>query len=283
MHAIMDILNQLVYARLMPAQLSAHPADLPGLLGELRASRLRITARLLELERQANRSASAIAVRRYQLQFVALADVLHFFQLQAGPRFHEFYHEAAALVMGLIMALEQYFPEHLAKDLYLPGPYAGHILSQQASRMRDTETALLESRINPALVDIIFRPMRRADAQPTFGTAGFYRHLLRDLREKDHLYYMDPEDRTLFILFAHNFNCPDLLRHTTTVLRNRTAALKTLQEKKGLLSWYEKELRHLPSNEFALYPGKGSIRDQLLQWIKEEKLFMHNLYTTWNS
>lgn len=279
----MDILNQLVYARLMPAQLSANPADLPGLLGEIRAAKLRITARLLELDRQSDSPASAIAIRRYQLQFVAVVDVLHFFQLQAGPRLQDFYREAAALVMELIMALEQYFPEHLAKDLFLPGPYAGHILSQQASRMRDTETALLENSIDPALVSIIFHPMRRADAQPTFGTASFYRRLLRDLREQDHLYYMDPEERTLFILFSHNFNCPDLLRHATTILRNRIAALKTLQEKKGLLSWYEKELRHLPSNEYALFPGKGSIKDQLLQWIKEEKQFMHNLYTTWNS
>ena len=99
MHAIMDILNQLVYARLMPAQLSAHPAGLPGLIGELRASKLRITARLLELDRQTDNPASAIAIRRYQLQFVAVVDVLHFFQLQAGPRFQEFYDEAAALVM----------------------------------------------------------------------------------------------------------------------------------------------------------------------------------------
>ncbi len=106
---------------------------------------------------------------------------------------------------------------------------------------------------------------------------------MSDLREPASHYYMDPEEQTLFILFAHNFNCPDTLRYTTAALRNRTAALRTLQEKKGLLSWYEKELRHLPSTDCSLHPGKGSIRDQLLEWIKEEKQFMHNLYTTSNS
>jgi len=279
----MDSVNQLVYARLMPAQLSSHPADVPGLLAALRAAKLRMTAQMLEIESQPDSAESAQAVRRYQLQFVAITDVLHLFELQAGPALQAFYREATTLFMELIMALEQYFPEHLAKDLFLPGPYAQHILAMQESRMRETEAELLDRGADPRLVEIIFAPLRRDGAQPTFGTAQYFRRLMRDLREPDHHYYMDPEERTLFILFAHNFNCPELLRHAAAVLRRRAVALRTLQEKKGLLSWYEKELRYLPSNEYALYPGKGSIRDQLLQWIKEEKHFMHNLFTTWNS
>lgn len=279
----MNRLNQLVYARLMPAHLSTQPSDLSGLLGELREAKLRISGQLLEIDRQPDAPHTAQTVRRYQLQLVAIADVLHLFQLQSGPAQQAFYQESAGLIMELIMALEQYFPEHLAKDLFLPGPYAQHILSMQASRMRETELLLQDRGIDPALVELIFQPMRRADALLTFGTAHYFRRLMRDLREQDHHYYMDPEERILFSLFAHNFNCPELLRHATAALRAKTTALRTLQEKKGLLSWYEKELRHLPSNEYALHPGKGSIRDQLLQWIKEEKHFMHNMYTTWNS
>lgn len=279
----MDRLNHLVYARLMPAQLSTHPADLPGLLGELRAAKLRTTARLLEIERAPVTPALTQTIRRYQLQFVAVADVLHLFQLQSGPALQPFYEEAGALIQELIMALEQYFPDHLAKDLFLPGPYAKHVLSLQESAIRETEALLQERLADPRLTALIFGPLRRPDAQPTFGTAFYYRRLLHDLRSQAPHYYMDPEERTLFTLFVHNFNCPDLLRYTATILRQRTAALRTLQEKKGLLSWYEKELRHLPATENALHPGKGSIRDQLLAWIKEEKQFMHNLYTTSNS
>ncbi len=280
----MERLNQLVYARLMPSQLTTHSADLSGLLGELRAAKLRTTAELLDIDGHTDNPAmTAETVRRRQVQFVAIVDVIHLFQLQAGPAFHTFYQEAAIMMMEVIMALEQYFPEHLAKDLFLPGPYARHIMSQQSSRMQETEVTLQDRLIDPQLIELIFRPMRSTNTPLTFGTAHYFRRLMRDLREQDHHYYMDPEERTFFTLFAHNFNCPDLLRYAATCLRKRTSRLHTLQEKKGLLSWYEKELRHLSSNEYVLYPGKGSIRDQILQWIKEEKQFMNNLYTTSNS
>ncbi len=154
----MDKLNQFVYARLMPAQLSDQPADLPGLLGELRDAKLRITARLLEIDPMPDTPENIQAIRRYQVQFVALVDVLHLFRLQSGPALQHFYQDAAALIMELIMALEQYFPEYLAKDLFLPGPYARHIVSQQTSRMRETESALQERNIRPFLVELIFRP-----------------------------------------------------------------------------------------------------------------------------
>lgn len=282
----MNRLNQLVYVRLAPGDLICEEGQMPVYLEEIRNEKFRITADLREIDLRSAPGCwdvNARALRQYQMQTVAMLDVLQLFRQQAARSLHDFYGEVARVLLDILIALEQHFPEYLARDIYMPDAYAQHVITQLEPRVRAVEKQLLDKKADRELVRLIFHPLRQQGAPLTFGAAMFYRRLLQDLQTQETLPHLSIDERIHYILYAYNFNSPELFRYTTGMLRQKVAQLRTLQEKKALLIWYGKELKNMPANEYALYHGKGSIRGQLQDWIKEEKLFLHTLFTTWNS
>jgi hypothetical protein len=282
----MNRLNQLVYVRFAPGDLICEEGQMPVYLDEIRNEKFRITADLREIDQRSapgGWDVKARALRQYQMQIVAMLDALQQFRRQAAQSLHDFYGEVSCVLLDILIALEQHFPEYLARDIFMPDAYAHHVVTQLEPRVRETEKQLLDKKADRRLVSLIFRPLRQAEAPLTFGAVLFYRRLLQDLQTQDTLPHLSIDERIHYILYAYNFNSPELFRYTTGMLRQKVAQLRTLQEKKALLIWYGKELKNMPANEYALYHGKGSIRGQLQDWIREEKLFLHTLFTTWNS
>ncbi|MBO9152260.1 hypothetical protein ACFOTA_08585 [Chitinophaga sp. GCM10012297] len=282
----MNRLNQLVYVRFAPGDLICEEGQMPVYLDEIRNEKFRITADLRNIDQQsasASWDANARALRQYQMQTVAMLDVLQLFRQQAAKSLHVFYGEVSCVLLDILIALEQHFPEYLARDIYMPEAYARHVVTQLEPRVRALEKQLLDKKADRELVRLIFAPLRQPAGQLTFGTIMYYRRLVQDLQTQQPLRHMTVNERIHHILYAYNFNSPELFRYTTRMLRRKVSQLRTLQEKKALLIWYGKELKNMPANEYALHHGKGSIRGQLQEWIKEEKLFLHTLFTTWSS
>ncbi|RPD38104.1 hypothetical protein [Chitinophaga barathri] len=282
----MNRLNQLVYVRLVPGDLICEKGQMPVYLDEIRNEKFRITADLRSIDQQAaagSWDANVRALRQYQMQTVAMLDVLQLFRQQAAQSLHVFYGEVSGVLLDILIALEQHFPEYLAKDIYMPEAYARHVTAQLEPRIRAAEKYLTDKKTDRTLVRLIFQPLRQPGAQLTFGMVMYYRRLVQDLQAQESLRHMDINERIHYILYTYNFNSPELFRYSTRMLRQKVSQLRTLQEKKALLIWYGKELKNMPANEYALHNGKGSIRGQLLEWIKEEKLFLHTLFTTWDS
>ena len=282
----MNRLNQLVYVRFAPGDLICDEGQMPVYLKELRSEKFRITADLRNIDEQAVKEsweANARALRQYQMQTVAMLDVLQMFRQQAAQSLHGFYGEVSCVLLDILIALEQHFPEYLAKDIYMPEAYARHVIAQLEPRVRAAEKCLLDKKADRELVRLIFKPLRQPDAQLTFGMAMYYRRLISDLQLQQAPRHLDIDERIHHILYAYNFNSPELFRYSIRMLRQKVSQLRTLQEKKALLIWYGKELKNRPANEYALYRGKGSIRSLLEEWMNEEKLFLHTLFTTWES
>lgn len=282
----MNRLNQLVYVRFAPGDLICEEGQMPVYLDEIRNEKFRITAALRNIDQQSagtSWDANARALRQYQMQTVAMLDVLQLFRQQAAQSLHGFYGEVSGVLLDILIALEQHFPEYLARDIYMPEAYASLVLAQLEPRVRALEKHLLDKKADRELVRLIFAPLRQPCDQLTFGMVMYFRRLVQQLQSEEPQRHMTVSERVHHILYVYNFNSPELFRYTTRMLRQKVSQLRTLQEKKALLIWYGKELKNMPANEYALHNGKGSIRGQLQEWIKEEKLFLHTLFTTWNS
>ncbi|AWO02095.1 hypothetical protein DLD77_10510 [Chitinophaga alhagiae] len=277
----MNKLNHLIYEHFAPGVLAVSAEKRHTYLREVRAEKMKITAAMRELSQQgAPWEYKAQALRRYQVQVVLLLDALEQYHHHADPAVKAFYTEASTILEELLIALEQHFPEYLAQDVFMPKGYVAQVVRQLEERFRDTEKYLCDRRVDRRLLELVIRPLNRQHLYITFGMVMYYRRLLLELRENVHPFITDLTERVHYTLHQYNFNSTDYFMYCTAQLRKKVSRLRTLQEKKGLLSWYEKELRNMNSHGVSLFPGRGGLREQMLTWLREEKYFLQTLLTT---
>lgn len=277
----MNKLNHLIYEHFAPGVLINSEEKRHTYLREVKAEKMKITAALRELsQQQAPWGYKAQVLRKYQIQIVVLLDELSEYNSHANPDVQAFYLEATTILEELIVALEQHFPEYLAQDIFVPKCYLPQVVTQLEERFRDTEKYLCDRRVDKQLLDLVIAPLHQKAPFVTFGMVMYYRRLLAELKENVHPFITDLTERVHYTLYQFNFNSTDYFLFCTDQLRKKIFALRTLQEKKALLSWYEKELRGMNSHGVSLFPGKGGLREQMLTWLNEEKYFMQPLLTT---
>ncbi|WP_343699890.1 hypothetical protein [Chitinophaga sp.] len=276
----MNKLNHLIYEHFAPGVLAASAEKRHTYLREVQAEKMKITASMRELSQHgAPWEYKAQVIRKYQVQIVLLLDALEQYQHHADPAVKAFYTEASAILEELLIALEQHFPEYLAQDVFMPKGYVIQVIEQLEERFRDTEKYLCDRRVDRRLLELVIRPLHHQHPYITFGMVMYYRRLLLELRENVHPFIIDLTERVHYTLHQYNFNSKDYFMYCTAQLRKKISRLRTLQEKKGLLSWYEKELRNMNSHGVSLFPGKGGLREQMLTWLREEKYFQQTLLT----
>lgn len=277
----MNKLNHLIYEHFAPDVLISSEESRYKYLREVKAEKMKITAAMKDLALQsAPWGYKAQLVRKYQVQIVLLLDALFQYDHHANPSVKAFYTEATAILQDVLIALEQHFPEYLAQDIFIPRSYVKLVIAQLEERFRDTEKYLCDRKVDRELLELVFRPLSRQSVYITFGMVMYYRRLLLELKENVHPFITDLTERVHYTLFQYNFNSTDYFMYCATQLRLKVPRLRTLQEKKAFLSWYEKELRGMNSHGVSLFPGKGGLREQMLTWIREEKHFLQVLLTT---
>ncbi|RPE14231.1 hypothetical protein EGT74_12225 [Chitinophaga lutea] len=281
---MMNKLNHLIYEHFAPGVLINSAEKRHTYLREVKAEKMKITATLRELsQQQAPWNYKAQLLRKYQIQVVVLLDELEGYSHNADPAVQSFYTEATGILEELIVGLEQHFPEYLAQDIFMPKGYLRQVVLQLEERFRETEKYLCGRKVDKALLELVFKPLSHQHMMITFGMVMYYRRLLAELKENVHPYITDLTERVHYTLYQYNFNSTEYFMYCTNQLRRKVIPLRTLQEKKALLSWYEKELQHMNSHGVSLFPGKGGLREQMLAWLKEEKHCMQQLLTTYES
>ncbi len=158
----MNRLNQLVYVRFAPGDLICDERQMPVYLKELRSEKFRITADLRNIDQQAaNESWGSQCARcgNTRCKRWPCWMCCNFFRVSRQPsRCIGFYGEAACVLLDILIALEQHFPEYLAKDIYMPEAYARHVIAQLEPRVRAVEKSLLDKKADRELVRLIFKP-----------------------------------------------------------------------------------------------------------------------------
>lgn len=165
----------------------------------------------------------------------------------------------------------------------MPKGYLRQVVRQLEERFRETERHLCGRKVDKALLELVFKPLSHQHMMITFGMVMYYRRLLAELKENVHPYITDLTERVHYTLYQYNFNSTEYFMYCTAQLRRKVVPLRTLQEKKAMLSWYEKELQQMNTHGVSLFPGKGGLREQMLAWLREEKHFMQQLLTTYES
>lgn len=276
----MNKLNHLINEHFAPGVLISSEEKRHTYLREVRAEKMKITAEMRELSQQrAPWEYKARILRKYQVQTVLLLDALDQYHQHADAGIQHFYADATAILQEVLVALEQHFPEYLAQDVFMPKGYVTQVVCQLESRYNDTEKYLCARGVDKRLLELVIRPLNRQSLYVTFGMVMYYRRLLAELKENVHPFITDLTERVHYTLHQYNFNSTDYFMYCTVQLRKKVSRLRTLQEKKGLLSWYEKELSGMNSHGVSLFPGKGGLREQMLTWLKEEKYFLQTLLT----
>ncbi|MGX5820201.1 hypothetical protein ACWKWU_18540 [Chitinophaga lutea] len=279
----MNRLNHLIYEDMAPEALMPGDKGLAARLEEIRAEKLRITGELKELALESGSWAyNAQAVRRYQIHVVLLMDALYQYHAHGDAAVQAFYVEASSVLEEVLMGLEQHFTEYLAHDIFVPAQYAERVMGELERRYRDTERYLTFRRVDARLLELVIRPLRET-TYLTFGMAMYYRRLLQEMKESVHPFITDLTEKVHYTLYQYNFNSTEYFLYCTAQLRRKSRRLRSLQERKAYLAWYEKELQGMSAHGVSLYTGKGGLREQMLTWLKEEKYFMQTMFATSNS
>lgn len=284
----MTLLNHIVTLQLCPQALSAKSDSIPQSLEQLHAEKNRITALMLRLsDLPAGNSRRTAAVSFWQRTIVRLLDVLHSYEEVPGSQaFSAHYTTAAASLLQVMTGLEQHFPDDLSPEWLLPHAYARAARTMLLPRLLQADREMTRLSLEAPLRRIILEPvwnfLERPEERISFGELIFLRNLIAKLLLFAHPAHAAADNARLNIhhlLVSINFNAAGYFVYCVEALRLHMHTIPGLRERMKLLGWCMRELKNIPpvSRENGLRPGCFPIREQLLVWLKEERIFIRHL------
>ncbi|AWO02096.1 hypothetical protein DLD77_10515 [Chitinophaga alhagiae] len=291
----MRTLIDFVTVQLSPEALVNAGDDLPQYREKVRAEKLRITCRLLEVSCGPAAAGKAAFIQALQMDMVRLLDVLYYYRLSyrsaRGPQGTvdgqmQLYRDVEDMLHEILIGLEQHFPECLSPELPLPFSYAARARRQLQVRADELAVLLAELQLDEALLELVLRPVRQFLLNPegrlSFRSLAYYRELLSQLYMTATL-QVDGNSSHLrlhAILIHLNFNAIEYYLYCINRLRAWLKGYRHLRGRITGLTWCIKEIRSIPvkSGTVALHPGGSPIAAQLYAWLEEERIFLRNVH-----
>lgn len=295
----MQKLHQLVIQQMSPGSLPDDEATLAACFEQVQEERELMTRRLLDATHlNDNREDRQALVRQHQASLTRLLDSLYYYisvhrsatgrSAQDGPD-HKMacYRKVEESLQDVMIGLEQHFSEYMELDAHLPFSYTRLARKQLGMRLREVDWLADAPGLEPALAELIFRPVRalidNTGGRVTFRMLFYCRNLLSQLVQ---LTTLDVGPAGLFDLQMHgillkmNFNAPAYYCYCTERIRTRLKQYPKLTERIACLSRFIREVSRIsPENpELALDTTQPHICMQLLNWLKEEKQYLQELH-----
>ncbi|WP_343699889.1 hypothetical protein [Chitinophaga sp.] len=291
----MSTLNDFVTMQLSPEALANTGGNLQQYREKVRAEKLRITCRLLEISCAPAAAEKTAFVQGLQMDMVRLLDVLHYYRLsyqsarsmQTGADEQmRLYRDVEDMLHEVLIGLEQHFPECLLPELPLPFSYAARARRQLQVRVNELVVLLGELPLDGALLELVLRPVRQFLLNPeeriSFRSLAYYRELLSQLYVTGTL-RADGNELHLqlhAILIHLNFNAIEYYLYCINKLRAWLKGYHHLHDRITGLTWCIKEIRSIPlkNSAAALHAESSPIAAQLYAWLEEERIFLRNVH-----
>ena len=284
----MTLLNHIVTVQLCPQALTEMIGEVPQCLEQLQSEKNRVTALLLRLsDLPAGNSRRTAAVRYWQRTVARLLDVLRNYEDTPGAHgFTRHYAAATQQLLQVMTGLEQHFRDDLAPDLLLPHAYARSARSILLPRMLQAERGMGRLNIDAPFRRLMLEPvwnfLERPEERITFGELFFLRDLLTRL-----LFFTYPgsttADRAMIdvhhLLVDLNFNAAGYFVFCVESVRREMLKYRSFRDRMRVLAWCLREVKRIPpaDRQKGLRPGSFPIRDQLIVWLEEERIFIRHL------
>ncbi len=181
---------------------------------------------------------------------------------------------------------EQHFREDLSPELLIPQAYARTARSSLLPRMLQADRGLARLGLEAPLRRLILEPVWYFIEQPeeriSFGELFFLRDLVSQLMLFTHPGNASADSARIDIhhlLVSINFNSAGYFEYFVDAVRKEMCRFAGLRERLKVLTWCRRELKAiLPSDRRkGLRPGSFTVRDQLLVWLEEERIFIRYL------
>lgn len=284
----MNLLNHIVTVQLCPQAHTEMSDSFPSSLEQLQTEKNRVTALLLRLsDLPAGNPRRAAAVRFWQRTVARLLEVLRSYETAPGPQVYaSHYASASQLLLPVMTGLEQHFRDDLAPELLLPHSYARTARSLLMPRMLQADRGMarlgLEAPFRRMVLDPVWSFVERPEETISFGELFFLRDLLTQLLLFTHPGQVSPESARVDIhhlLVSANFNATGYFLYCVEEVRREMYKFSGLRERVKVLRWCIRELKRIPpaDRQKGLRPGSFPIRDQLLVWLEEERIFIRHL------
>ncbi|WP_341834623.1 hypothetical protein WJU16_16720 [Chitinophaga pollutisoli] len=285
----MTLLNHIITVHLCPQASTEMNEKLPQCLEQLQTEKNRLIALFLRLaDLPAGNPRRTAAVRYWQRSVVRLLDVLRGYDdiSRAHKAIATHYEEATQLMLEIMTSLEQHFRDDLSPELLLPQTYARVARSLLLPRLLKADKGMSLVGIEAPFRRLVLEPawnfMERPEESITFGELFFLRDLITKLLIFTHPAHAgsgDPVRDIHHLLVSLNFNAAGYFVYCVEAVRREMYRYESLRERMKVLAWCTRELkRRQPDSRLrVLRPGGFHIRDQLLVWLQEERIFIRQL------
>lgn len=285
----MTLLNHIVTVQLCPQATTELIEKLPQCLEQLQTEKNRLTALLLRLsDLPAGNPRRTAAVRYWQRSVVRLLDVLRGYAdaSRADKAVAVHYEAATQLLLDIMTGLEQHFRDDLSPELLLPQTYARLARSLFLQRLLKSDRGMsllgLEAPFRRLVLEPVWDFLERPEESITFGELFYLRDLVTKLLIFTHPAHAgsgNPGVDIHHLLVSLNFNAAGYFLYCVEAVRREMYRYSSLRERMKVLAWCTRELRRItPDRRYrSLRPGGFPIRDQLLVWLEEERIFIRHL------
>lgn len=284
----MTLLNHIVTVQLCPQSLTEMSGSIAQCLEELQTEKNRVTALLFRLsDLPAGNPRRTAAVRYWQRTVIRLLSVLRCYESLPGYQpLLAHYDSAAMQLLQVMTGLEQHFRDDLAPELLLPHAYARSARSALLPRMLQADRGMarlaLEAPFRRMVLEPVWNFVERPEESISFGELFFLRDLVSSLLLFVQARMASADTARIdvhHVLVGLNFNAAAYFVYCVDAVRREMYRFASLRERLKVLAWCTRELKRTPpaNRQKGLRPGSFPIRDQLLVWLEEERIFIRHL------
>lgn len=228
-----------------------------------------------------NETELELLINQYQASIIRLLDTLFNFQrLTSTTPNARLYFTISSTLEELLGFIQQYFTKYLNLNQKASGNYLLAEKNQLVEKLNVIKAAVSEAHSEQELIDIVFSYFSNSFS---FGKTNFttYRQviyaneLIRELSDLISGKRLDFSIKDLLLYL--DFNHIAFFKYLIDTLQRSFNNLQTTGDKINSLKYQRKLFRQMHINpDFTLFSKFTSVKEQVLNWVEEEILFMQS-------